>query len=173
MLAGLDAFDAAVRGWLSDVEDAAAEASTAIAKEAFEQIIEGLPQYSADMVANVNVSVDQPDGSFTQGLGGNRLAGDPVKGKVGFVPSQRGDPQAMEVARSRAKFPKIKLGQSMFISSDAVHDQHYSMLVEEGKIALRPVNQGSDHIFRKTLVVLGNKYSRISKGQLATLRGKK
>ena len=173
MLIGLDKFNADVTAWFASVESAAAEAAVSIAKDGFEQIIEGLPQYSSDMVSNVNVSVGAPDGSFTPGLGGNRLAGDPVGGKVSFVPSQRGDTQGMEIARARAKFPKITLGQSVFVSSNASHDEPYSVAVEEGLVNLRPVNQGADHTFRKTLVRLGNTYSHISKSQIATLRSKK
>ena len=163
MLAGLDKFDAAVKGWLSDVEDAAAEAAVGLAHEAFEQILETGPQFSGDFVANTNVSTNgTPDYTFTEDLGGGTMA-DPYK---------MGDPEAQSKARDRAQWTTPALGTSIFISSKAVHDEPYSVKIEQGQIALRPVNAGADHIYRRAKAYVQHRYTHIGKVQLADLRKK-
>ena len=157
---GLGAFDAAVKSWFAAVEEAVAEASVGLAHEAFEQILETGPQFSGDFVANSRVSIGSPDTTFEEGLGGGTVA-DPFK---------MGDPDAQDAARSRATWETPELGQSVFISSTAKHDEFYLHKVENGEIALRDVNRGADHIYHRARDHVAHRYTNVGKVQLDALR---
>ena len=168
MLAGLDAFDATVKGWLKDVEKEAAEAAVGLAHEAFDHIIENAAQSSGDFVANTNVSMNgKPDYSFTPSL-------TPVSHRVLSTADlfKKGDPQAQEEAKKRAVWSVPKLGVPIFIASNAVHDEPYSVDLEKGRINLRPVNQGGDHAYANALSYVQHRYAHIGKAQLVSLKGK-
>lgn len=159
-------FNESVQGWFSAVRESAEAAAVGLAHEAFEQIIETAPQGSGDFVANTNVSVSHPVYEFFENPVGNRNS----------ASAGRGDEQAMNRARSKADWSSIRsgmiLGESVFISSKAKHDQYYSVLIEEGKINLRPVNQGADHIYRKARNYVANHYGQLDRAKLAVLRNK-
>lgn len=162
----LASFDAIVQSWLSAVEKAAKEAAVGMAHEAFEQILETSPQGSGDFVANTNVSVSHPNYEFVENAAGT----------TNSAQAGKGDEQAMNVARSKVDWSSISnslvLGEPVFIASKAKHDQYYSGLIEEGKIKLRPINAGADHIYRRAKGYVMNRYAKIDKGALARLRGK-
>lgn len=163
MSAGLSAFDAAVRGWFAAVEEAAAEAAVGLAHNAFEEILETGPQFSGDFVANTRVSMSgTPDKTFEEGLGGGTM----------HEPFKMGDSPAQAAAKSRATWTTPKLGTPIFISSTAKHDEFYSHKIEDGQIALRSVNAGADHIYRRAASNTKHRYSTIGKVQLADLRKK-
>ena len=156
----LASFDTSVMGWFAAVEVALAEAAVGLAHEAFEQIIETGPQYSGDFVANTRVSMTgKPDTTFEEGPL-------PSPGSAFKV----GDPQAQSIARAQANWVTPKLGKPIFISSTAKHDEFYSHKIENGEIALRPVNQGADHIYRRARDYTQHRYASIGKVQLAALR---
>lgn len=162
MLAGLDKFNADVQAWFSAVEDAAAEAAVGLAQEAFEQILETGPQNSGDFVANTNVSVGAPDFSFEP-------AAVPTPNATLF---QMGDPAAQAKARAKAQWATPALGTSVFIASNATHDEPYSVKIEQGLISLRPANAGADHIYARATAHVQHRYAHIGKAQLADLRKK-
>lgn len=153
-------FDATVIGWLKAVENVAREAALGLAHNAFEEILETAPQYSGDFVANTRYAIGAPDTTFEEGLGGGKM----------HDPKQMGDSQAQNVARSRVRWRKPQLGESIFVSSSAKHDELYAWKIENGQIALRPVNEGADHIYRRAAANTGHKFSRIGSVQLAALR---
>jgi hypothetical protein len=160
MLVGLEAFDASVKAWFGNVRTAVAEASVGLAHHAFETILETSPQYSGDFVANTRVSIGEPLTTF-----------DPfVVDRGVHNPFKMGDTPAQTYARGKAKWDVPKLGQSIFISSTAKHDDFYSWLIEDGQIKLRPENQGGHHIYRRALYGTQHTYANIGKTQFAILR---
>ena len=162
----LASFDATVQSWFSAVEKASKDAAVGIAHEAFEQILETAPQGSGDFVANTNVSVSHPNYEFFENAAGARNS----------TQAGKGDEHAMNVARSKVDWGSISdtliLGEPVFIASKAKHDQYYSGLIEEGKIKLRPINAGADHIYRRAKNYVMNRYAKIDKSNLPLLRGK-
>ena len=154
----LDAFDAAVQAWFAKAETAAAEVAVGLAKEAFEQILENGPQYSGDFVANTKVSVDAPAPvSDFEPFALNDTTKDPFK---------LGDSPAMDHARANATWPTIKLGQKIFISSSAKHDEFYAWKIEKGRIKLRPENAGAVAVYTRAARYVGHRYNFIGKAQM-------
>ena len=158
----LPAFDAKVMAWFAAVEKATAEAAVGLAREAFEQIIETGPQYSGDFVANTKVSVGAPA---------------PISAFQPFVlhdsthdPFKMGDSPAMAYARSHVDWPKLTLGQTIYISSSAKHDEFYAWKIEDGVIKLRPENAGAFSIYNRAIRYVGHRYSYIGKVQMNILR---
>lgn len=162
----LATFDASVQGWFAAVRKAAEEAAVGLAHEAFEQIIQTAPQSSGDFVANTNVSVWAPEPNF-------EASAVPTHNSNIF---QMGDTPAMDHARRKVSWPAITeslaLGESIFIASNAKHDQNYSMKIENGLINLRPVNAGADHIYARARDFAQRRYSHIGRAQLETLRSR-
>ena len=156
----LPAFDAKVMAWFAAVEKATAEAAVGVAQEAFEQIIATGPQYSGDFVANTKVSVGSPDATFTPFVLHDTTS-DPFK---------MGDSPAMEYARSHANWPKLTLGQTIYISSSAKHDEFYAWKIENKEIKLRPENAGAYAIYGRAIRYVGHRYNHIGKVQMDWLR---
>ena len=158
----LSAFDAQVEAWFAAVEKAAAEAAVGLAREAFEQIIENGPQNSGDFVAQTKVSVGAPAPvSDFKPFQLHNKASDPF---------QMGDSPAMEYAKSHAVWPTIKLGQTVFISSSAKHDEFYAWKIEKGQIKLRPENAGAVAIYARAARHVGHRYNFIGGSQMDWLR---
>ena len=158
----LSAFDAQVEAWFAAVEKAAAEAAVGLAREAFEQIIENGPQNSGDFVAQTKVSVVAPTPvSDFEPFQLHNKAGDPFK---------MGDSPAMDYAKSHAVWPTIKLGQTVFISSSAKHDEFYAWKIEKGQIKLRPENAGAVAIYARAARHVGHRYNFIGGSQMDWLR---
>ncbi len=158
----LSAFDAQVDAWFAAVEKAATEAAVGLAREAFEQIIENGPQNSGDFVAQTKVSVGAPAPvSDFEPFQLHNKANDPF---------QMGDSPAMEYAKSHAVWPTIKLGQTVFISSSAKHDEFYAWKIEKGQIKLRPENAGAVAIYARAARHVGHRYNFIGGVQMDWLR---
>ena len=171
MLVGLDKFDAAVKGWLSDVEDAAAEAAVGLAKEVFDKVLAESPQSSADFVANWKVSLNQPDTSFTIGV--IRPSVKAYANSEGIRELDlfgRGSPEGIEYAKSHAVWPKMKLGDKLFISNSASHDEDYALKIESGKVNFRPINSGAGHVAARSMSFVAHRYEAIGKSQFEILR---
>ena len=168
----LDSFDETVQRWFSKVETAAAEAAVGIAREAFEQILKTSPQYSGDFVANWKVSKSATDSSFTpDALDGYKPD---MFGRNTLPPLfQMGSTPAMSYARANAKWPKINLGESVYLHNSAKHDydDFYADRVEKGLIRLRPENAGASHVVARAVGIIGFTYHNISAANLTHLRG--
>ena len=156
----LPAFDAKVMAWFAAVERATAEVAVGVAKRTFEQIIKTGPQFSGDFVANTKVSVGAPDTTFTP-----FVLHDSTRN-----PFQMWDSPAMDYARNHANWPKLTLGQTIYISSSAKHDEFYAWRIESGQIKLRPENAGAYAIYNRAIRQVSNRYTFIGKPQLAILR---
>lgn len=169
-LSNLDKFDASVQLWFQNVKRAAEEVAVGLAKQVFDRVLIESPQYSGDFTANWKVSVGTPDKSFTIGVIAPKLKHPDTEGIRHVDPFKRGDPEAIAYAKSHAHWQPINLGQKIFISNSADHDQPYAMLIEEGAIKFRPVNRGADYVGRRSVEHVSNRYRQIGAGQLAILR---
>ena len=167
----LSAFDAQVEAWFAAVEKAAAEAAVGLAKRVFDKVLIESPQYSGDFAANWQVSVDAPSSRFTVGVLKPKLHGyADSTGIHGLEPFKRGDPEAITYAKSHAVWPTIKLGQTIYLSNSANHDEDYAWKIEDGTIKFRPVTQGADHVGARSLNFVAHRYPVINKSALAILR---
>lgn len=152
--------NATVVAWFRRVEKAAAEAAVGMAREAFDEILETSPQYSGDFVANWKVSKNSPDTSFVEG----------VLTKSKIAQFQMGSSPAVAYAKANARWPNLKLGETLFISNSAAHTDAYAWKIEAGMINLRPVNEGGSHVVRRATRYLQNRYATIGSTQLDILR---
>ncbi len=172
-LKGLPDFDAQVKNWFRAVEQAAAKATAGLAKAAFMHIIENGPQYSGDFVANIKVGLGSINYDFDEGVVPHERGYHNLAGKEGVLnPGARGDKPAMNHARTYAamEWSRVKLGESVFISSTAAHDEPYAWLIEDGKIKFRPENVGAEQVFRRAHAHVKNLYGTIGKSEFAILQ---
>ena len=165
----LASFDASVQRWFKAVEDAAAEAAVGLAHEAFEQILETSPQYSGDFVANWQVSKSPVAGAFVANAVGGYKEG--VGGANKLNPLFHiGSTPAMVYARSKANWPKIKLGESIYLHNNAEHSAPYAKRIEDGYVKLRDINEGASHVVRRAISMVAFNFHNIGPVQLAGLR---
>ena len=171
MAAGLNEFNAAVRGWFDAVEKAAEDAAVGLATKVFEKALVESPQYSGSYAGNWKLSYGSIDTSFEF---------DPLGTKGSGPVYQRGSGPAQDHARAHGmKSPGgFKLGQSIFVSNSTVSkssDPRYSDVnlawqIEQGYIRFRPVNEGADHVGTKSLNFVAHRFQNINKASLAILR---
>lgn len=164
-------FDRDVMAWFAAVEEAAAEAAVGLAKRVFDKVLIESPQYSGDFAANWKVSVNAPSTAFKPDAVRPSFAKyhdqDGIKQRKPFG---RGDPEAIAHAKAQANWSKIKLGDVIYISNSADHDEAYAFKIEEGKIKFRPVNEGADAVGRRSMQFVANHYPYIGGSQLSALR---
>lgn len=162
---GLPKFDSDVKAWFASVKEAAEEAAVGLAKVAFNQILYTSPQFSGDFVANTRLSIGTPDTSFTP------AAVSPSE-KISLTAFSVGSEPAINYAKSgnAEKLMGFKLGQKIFISNSASHDEAYAHKVEAGTIHLRQVNQGASHVFGRAVTFTTSRYGNLGKSKLAALR---
>lgn len=85
-------------------------------------------------------------------------------------PFEMGSTPAMEYARSRAMWPTVQLGESVFLTNSAKHDEPYNIAIEKGTIYLRPVNEGAVNVMQRAVHTLSFTYQNIGPVQLDGLR---
>lgn len=187
---GLGEFDSQVKNWFGAVRQAAGEAAVGMAQVAFEDALEKSPQYSGAFVANWRLNVDEPD----------RTADHDPLGTKGQQPApfQRSSEPAISYAKSKqaGKLRGFRLGQKIFVSNStqganevdrkgfqgangvdkkglqATMFNNLAIRIEEGRIKLRPVNAGADHIASGAAQHVIRRFSHIGAVELETLRGK-
>lgn len=166
----LPAFNAQVTSWFDSVAKATEEAAVGLAKEVFETVLEESPQFSGDFTANWKVSVDAPApvSSFIPGAVTKVEVG--AYGMASITAFKRGDPEAIEFAKTHAAWQTIKLGQRIFISNSAHHDEDYAWKIEDGSIKFRPVNAGAGAVAKRSVAMVIAKYKTIGASELASLR---
>lgn len=173
MSAGLDQFDAKVKGWFAAVGQAVQEAAGGLAQEALFEIVDESPQFSGDFVSGWEASYDTPSQLWRPAHFINRAMVD-----SGIVePYQRGDPNAIEYALAKAG-PRIdaarkrKLGTSIYLSNSAHHDEYYAWKIENGEIDFRPENSSPDasHVVERAKDAVLHRFSHIGKSQFEMLR---
>ena len=183
----LGEFDAAVKAWLGAVEAAAAKAAKNLAFDTLTFILKESPQYSGDFVANWNTTLDTPDYTMKQ----NAVGGESYFQGKKQATFQKGSNDAILYAQKKAiaALSQFKLGRKIYLANGAYHQVHiqrykgdklayegpggreyYGWKLENGLIKLRPVNQGADHMVRRSLTHHQNIYRNISASQLASMK---
>ena len=147
----LSQFDTEVRAWKARVEAATAQVAKGVAMFTLKAILKTSPQYSGDFVANWNVSIGSPDYTF------NPLP-------VGeFSRYKEGDPRAINVALSKVSIGAYKLGQTIWLTNAAHHDDNYAVLIEENRIKFRPENPSGGRVVARAIQATQSSFSRINK----------
>lgn len=169
MLEGLDNLDAITAKWLKDVEEAAMHAAVGLASVALTRILEESPQYSGDFVSGWEVGYSVPPTMWRPYSLGHNVS------FLGHEPFQKGDPEAIEYALSKAepRFGAIAsqpLGTAIFLSNSAVHDEPYAWKIELGEIVFRPQNPQADRPVERATFFVENRYKHIGSFELETLR---
>ena len=170
-LNGLGKFDSDVKKWFRAVEVAAGEAAAGMAAQSFNQVLYTSPQFTGDFVANWRLNIGSPDTTFVPYAVAPSAS--TYAGRLGFEPFGMGDTQAIRYAKVQmaGKLQGFKLGQSIFLSNSAKHDEAYAPLIEAGLINLRPVNSGAAHVLERALRFVRGRNSNIkSAAHLAALR---
>lgn len=162
---GLEAFDSAVQGWFAAVEKAAAEAALGLAKQGFEKMLRNSPQFSGDFASGWGIGYGKVVSNYKVGRFPGKEFG------TGSDPFGRGDEPAMTAARAAADWHLPKLGESIYISNDAQHDEPYAWKIENGEIAFRTPNMGADHLVEHAVKFLGRTFPVLGKSQLEALKG--
>ena len=161
-VSGLAEFDNAVKGWLGAVEETAAKATVELAKQTLGMLLQGSPQYSGDFAASWRVGYGHVDRTYEQ----NRFSDDVFSAG----PFQQGSRKAIDFAQGNAKWRPLKLGEHIYISNSATHEEPYAWKIESGQIKFRAVNSGSEHLVRRTVTFLGNIYQTLGKPQLGSMK---
>lgn len=172
-LKGIGKFDAAVKAWFASVETASAAVAVGLARRVFDKVLIESPQYSGDFAANWKVTIDAPApaSAFNADAVAKKRHGYPdATGIHEFTPFKRGDPEAIAYAKAHATWASIKLGQSIFISNSAEHDELYAWQIEHGIINFRPVNVGAGAVGRRSVAFVGHRFPVIGKSQFEILR---
>lgn len=170
-LKGIGKFDAAVKAWFASVETASAAVAVGLARRVFDKVLIESPQYSGDFAANWKVTIDAPASDFNADAVDKKRRGYPdATGINEFTPFKRGDPEAIAYAKAHAAWTPIKLGQSIFISNSAEHDEKYAWQIEHGIIKFRPVNAGAGAVGRRSVAFVGHRFPVIGKSQFEILR---
>ena len=141
------AFRAQVAAQIERVKKQAEARMVYIMKEAQIHASRISPVYSGDFASNWNVSYNTPDPGFMSS-GGDYLRINESTGKAIPLTSSLG------VTQGNFNMTGYKLGQPLFLSNAAKHDEPYAMKIEEGTIEFRPVNRGKDRVARKTAAAL-------------------
>lgn len=158
---GLAAFDSTIQDWFREVEQAAAEAAVGMAKSAFNSILNNSPQFSGDFVANWKVEVGGVTPSFESNV---------IKGFNRSSPYQVGDSPAISYAKSKAKWPKLKLGQDIYLHNSAFHEEPYAFKIENNQINFRPVNEDAHHVVTRALYATAFLNNPMTRDRLAALK---
>lgn len=169
VIQNLAEFENSVQSWFKAVRGAAEEAAVGLAKRVFDKVLIESPQSSGDFTANWKVSVGAPDTTFTIGVIKQRLSHADHEGIKWELLYKRGDPEAIAYAKSHANWQPIRLGQTIYISNSAEHDESYAMKIENGSINFRPANKGAEAVGRRSVAFVAGRYGVISKESLAVL----
>lgn len=180
-ITNLDSFDRSVEQWFSEVQKATEEASVGLAKRVFQKLVEGSPQFSGDFAANWKVGFGYVDQSFQMdALPKSFSSHTDHTGIPSFEPFSRGDREAIDYANRHAKWKKLELGQSIFLSNSAFHlDKEegfsgvidlYGWKIENNQIKFRPGNRGAGAIAARSVYGVATKYSSINGARLELLR---
>jgi len=163
-------FIAAISAWeVAAVAEIEAVAVGYIA-EAFRYLVSNSAQSTGDFAANWNYSLNAPDYSFTR----DAVDGGGVREIVSFVLQDRimGHPLAVNYAIDRAKAvqAQFRLGDKVFFTNTATHDEQYAWKVEGNKINFRAGNEGAP--VQRTTVYM-QKYAYINASTASQLKAEK
>lgn len=163
-ITNLDQIDRELDAWLASVEAEITKVAKGLAVEALVTAAYESPQYSGDFTANWNLSVNQPDRSFTAGVF-------PEAAFPSKHPFINGDSPAIAYAMGQAdgKLDNFKLGDTIWLCNSAVHQDDYAWKIENNRIKFRSGNSGSPLLH--TMDYLKAKYGVITKQRAQGLMG--
>jgi hypothetical protein len=172
---GLAEFNRKIEAWQDATRLRVELVAKAYVHEALNYILETSPQYSGDFAANWNVSLGTPNYTFKENAlnsyksiwGGS--AGKPFK--LHNEVFGKGSRPAIDYALSRANpvIASYRLGQKVFLTNAAEHDEYYAIKIENNTIKWRPINEGAGHIMARTLGRMKTKYTVITPALAAEL----
>jgi hypothetical protein len=156
--------------WLMAVEEMATEVGRGLSVAAFNYALEIGPQYSGDFVANLRYSINVEDKTFDVGRFEIKRTARPEGYGVMDIAKIAGDPEAIGYARmyNAGRAAGFKLGDTVYISSSAEHDEPYAIKIENNEIKFRPGNHGQT--FGYTALDIGMRYENIDAAKAETLK---
>lgn len=154
-----------IDNWLAQVEAEIEAVARGYAMQALGVLEIHSAQYSGDFAANWNLSVGTPDTSFAPWPGRHEWTDKNTQ------PFLMGDAPAMDYAMARAagSLDSFKLGQTIWLTNAAFHNESYAEKIENNRINFRPGNDGMP-IFH-TVEMMKMNYATIKKGAAAQLKG--
>lgn len=136
-------FISAIAAWEAAAIAELEAVSVGYIAEAFRYLVSNSAQSSGDFAANWNYSLNAPDYSFTR----DAVDGGGVREIVSFVLQDRimGHPLAVNYAIDRAKpvQAQFRLGDRVYFTNTATHDEQYAWKIEDNKINFRAGNEGA------------------------------
>lgn len=151
--------------WLLSVHEDVEQIAIGLMKVMLNQAMLHSPQYSGDFVANYKVSIGKIDKGFTPGIFSDKKF--PAK-----APYQKGDMPAISFAAAAnvGKTAGFKLGNTIWLSNSAAHDDLYAWKIENNTLRLRPQNFGGEGPMRAVKAYMKLNFSRITKANRNLLR---
>lgn len=145
-------FISAISAWEASAVAELEAVATGYIAEAFRYLVSNSAQGSGDFAANWNYSLNRPDYSFTR----DAVDGGRVRDIVSFVLQDRvmGHPLAVNYAIDHAKAAQaqFKLGDRVYFTNVATHDEQYAWKIEDNKISFRAGNEGAP--VQRTLIYM-------------------
>lgn len=153
-IANLSQVDDQITRWEAYIYELTRQAARGLAVTIFKGAVERSAQYSGDFAANWKYQVGAPDPSFQENAITQKFrgwGGDLSKGPPEMQPRIMGDPEAVgyAFAANRGRDADFALGDTIFISNNAVHDEPYAWKIEANRIKFRDGNEGEP--IRRTL----------------------
>lgn len=167
-------FIKALDDWEGAIIDMTWRAVQGLAKELLITLVNNSAQFSGDFAANWNYSVGVPNYTFRENIFGGRYLQVEVGqyGRPVGVTSKliMGHQAALKEALARVKGSSFQLGQTIYLTNSAAHDDAYADMIENGTIKFRSGNIGQP--VARSLATVSGKYSIISGSQLVNLARK-
>lgn len=133
---GIDEFIAELENWVGECRVLASQVARGIAAYGFTFVLDHSAQFSGDFAANWNLSVGAPNFAFEDNALHHRA--DHVTDRI------MGDPEAIEHAKAKSQgiLDRALVGDDLYVSNGATHEEPYAWLIENNFIKFRPGNAG-------------------------------
>lgn len=159
---------AKLEAWCAKARETATAVARGVAVEAYRRMLDEAPQYSGDFAANLNLSVNAPDTSFSEGAVNPKT----TKERLSLGPLHAGHGRAIQYAKAKARAPlaSFKLGDTIYVTSTAKHrSDFYAMKIEQNHIKFRPDNPFGGATMSRSKAKVVAKYGTITGAQVAEL----
>jgi hypothetical protein len=167
-------FNNAIDDWEASLYDMTWRATQGLARELLITLVNNSAQFSGDFAANWNYSVGTPNYSFKENVFNGRYLKTAIGpyGRPQGITSKliMGHQAALQVALAKVKSSGFALGQTIYLTNAAHHDEPYAEMIESGTVKFRSGNIG--HPVARSLALVSTKYSVITGNQLTTLARK-
>lgn len=160
--------------WEAQVYEATRRAVMGLSIKMFHRVIEKSAQYSGDFAANWKIQPKVVDTHFEPNVLSHRSKpwDGSTRKRLGpeFQPRIMGDPAAKQYALSAnaGRLSGFQLGDDIWISNSAAHDEPYAWKIEDGKIKFRAGNRGAP--VKQAFDMVSSAYSVIGPSELSRLR---